>query len=224
MGEKERKIPEYEIYVFDLDGTLLDTLDDLTAAVNAAMREVGTKERTREEVRAYVGNGIKLLVLRALTGGNEDLFVENGVFERAFACFKAYYGAHLAEKTAPYPDVTALLQRLKAAKKRVAVVSNKADFAVKKLCERYFGALVEAAVGEREEDGIRKKPAPDSTIAAIDALGGGNAVYIGDSEVDIATAKNANLSCVSVCWGFKDEAFLRRHGASVCVYSPNEIF
>lgn len=219
-----RKIPEYEIYVFDLDGTLLDTLDDLTGAVNAAMREVGAKERTREEVRSFVGNGIRLLVLRALTGGKEDAFVDNEVFERAFSCFKAYYGAHLAEKTAPYPDVLPLLRRLKESKKKVAVVSNKADFAVKKLCERYFGSLVDVAVGEKEEDGIRKKPAPDSTIAAIDALGGGNAVYIGDSEVDIETAKNAKLPCVSVCWGFKDEAFLLRHGASVCVYAPSEIF
>ncbi|MGN1052285.1 MAG: HAD family hydrolase, partial [Candidatus Scatosoma sp.] len=191
----------YDIYVFDLDGTLLNTLEDLTLSVNAAMRFVGAKERTQEEVRSFVGNGIRLLIERAL--GTET--ADEKAFSNAFSYFKEYYGAHLCDHTAPYAGITQLLTRLKAAGKKTAVVSNKADFAVRELCRRYFGTLIDVAAGENEAAGIRKKPAPDAIFTAIERLGGGAAVYIGDSEVDIQTAQNAALPCISVCWGFKDE-------------------
>lgn len=210
----------YDIYVFDLDGTLLNTLKDLTLSVNAAMRFVGAQERSQEEVRSFVGNGIRLLIERAL--GKRA--AETETFLTAFSHFKEYYGAHMCDHTAPYAGVTELLTRLKAAGKKTAVVSNKADFAVRELCRRYFGALIDAAAGENEEAGIRKKPAPDAVFAAIERLGGGTAVYIGDSEVDILTARNAALPCISVCWGFKDEAFLLSHGAERLVHTPDEIF
>lgn len=211
---------DFDIYVFDLDGTLLNTLEDLYLATNAAMRHVSAAERTKDEVRAFVGNGIKLLITRALGARAAD----EAVFNRAFSYFKEYYGARMFDHTAPYAGVLEMLRRLNAAKKRVAVVSNKADFAVKGLCERYFGKLCGVAIGENEAAGIRKKPAPDSVFAAIEKLGGGKAVYIGDSEVDIETAKNAGLPCISVCWGFKSEEFLIAHGAEKCVHSPEEIF
>lgn len=217
---------EYDTYVFDLDGTLLDTLDDLTAAVNAAMRRVSFAERSKEEVRGFVGNGIRILVLRAMNlYGKEKLGeAEETAFSSAFSYFKRYYAAHLADRTAPYAGILPLLRRLKAAGKKIAVVSNKADFAVKSLCDRYFAGLTDVAVGENEEKGIKKKPSPDAVLYAIETVGGENAVYIGDSEVDVQTAKNANLPCVSVCWGFKDEAFLRENGAIVLVKDPSEIF
>lgn len=210
----------YDIYVFDLDGTLLNTLEDLTLSVNAAMRFVGAKERTQEEVRSFVGNGIRLLIGRAL---GEKAADEN-TFSSAFSYFKKYYGAHLSDHTAPYAGIFELLTRLKAAGKKIAVVSNKADFAVRELCRAYFGALIDAAAGENEAAGIRKKPAPDALFTAIERLGGGTAVYIGDSEVDIQTAQNAALPCISVCWGFKDEAFLLSHGAKRLAHAPDEIF
>lgn len=209
----------YDIYVFDLDGTLLNTLEDLTLSVNAAMRFVGAKERSQEEVRSFVGNGIRLLISRAL--GND---ADEKTFSDAFSYFKEYYGAHLCDHTAPYAGISELLTRLKAAGKKTAVVSNKADFAVRELCRAYFGALIDAAAGENEAAGIRKKPAPDALFTAIERLGGGTAVYIGDSEVDIQTARNAALPCISVCWGFKDEAFLLAHGAERLAHTPDEIF
>lgn len=216
----------YDTYVFDLDGTLLNTLEDLTISVNAAMRFAGHKERTKDEVRSFVGNGIRLLMLRALDmkeSGTESA-AEEEKFQTAFGYFKEHYAKHLSDHTAPYAGVEEMLRRLCAAGKKTAVVSNKADFATKELCRRYFGSLVGVALGENEAAGIRKKPAPDSVFAAIGTLGGKNAVYIGDSEVDIETAKNARLPCISVCWGFKDKDFLAAHGASRIVSDPSEIF
>ena len=211
---------KYDIYVFDLDGTLLNTLEDLTLSVNAAMRFVGANERKKEEVRSFVGNGIARLIERAL--GKRA--AEEEIFSKALSYFKEHYAVHMFDHTAAYAGITELLMRLKAAGKKIAVVSNKADFAVQELCRRYFGALIDAAAGENERAGIRKKPAPDAVFTAIDRLGGGTAVYIGDSEVDILTAKNAALPCISVCWGFKDEEFLLSHGATCLVHTPNEIF
>ena len=158
---------DFDIYVFDLDGTLLNTLEDLYLATNAAMRHVGAAERTKDEVRAFVGNGIKLLITRALG----ERAADEAVFNRAFSYFKEYYGAHMYDHTGTYAGVLEMLRRLNAAKKRVAVVSNKADFAVKGLCARYFGELCGVAIGENEAAGIRKKPAPDSVFAAIERLG-----------------------------------------------------
>lgn len=209
----------YNAVVFDLDGTLLDTLDDLWAAVNAALKKFSLPLRTREEVRGFVGNGIVKLMERAVGQ------VEKEVFDGALAEFKSFYGEHCEDKTKPYEGVIELLTILKANGIRTAVVSNKADFAVKKLAEGYFEGLLEYAVGENEEAGIRKKPAPDSLLAVMQSMGAGTSstVYIGDSEVDIQTAKNAGVDCISVTWGFKDKQFLLDNGATVLVDAPEEI-
>ena len=209
----------YETIVFDLDGTLLDTLDDLWISVNAALEKFHLPKRTREEVRSFVGNGIAKLIERSV--GN----VSKEVFEGVFATFKAHYGAHCEDNTKPYEGITELLQECKRRGIRTAVVSNKADFAVKKLAKSYFGELLQAAVGENEEAGIRKKPAPDALLAVMEKLGATreNTVYVGDSEVDIQTAKNAGVDCISVTWGFKEREFLLQNGATRLVDTPKEI-
>ena len=209
----------YETVVFDLDGTLLDTLDDLWAAVNAALSFYGLKERSKDEVRAFVGNGIAKLMERAI--GMESF----PHFDEALEKFKRYYAAHCKDKTKPYANILELLKTLQARQIKTAVVSNKADFAVKILADEYFGSLLLGAVGENEVAGIRKKPAPDSLLAVMEELGAKKetTVYVGDSEVDIQTANNASLACVSVTWGFKDERFLVENGATILARTPQEI-
>ena len=209
----------YEAVIFDLDGTLLDTLDDLWDSVNAALEKYGLPLRTREEVRWFVGNGIAKLIERA-TGE-----VEKEVYEGVFAEFKRRYAAHCEDKTKPYEGIMSLLARLKAQGIKTAVVSNKADFALKKLAQSYFDGLLLEAVGENEEAGIRKKPAPDSVLAVMQSMGVGtrSTVYIGDSDVDLQTAKNAGVDCIAVTWGFRDRAFLIEHGATVLVDTATEL-
>ena len=209
----------YETIVFDLDGTLLDTLDDLTDATNAALKKFSLPLRTREEVRAFVGNGIAKLIERAI--GVENSALHAAVLDE----FKRYYLAHCADKTAPYEGILPLLQELKARGIQTAVVSNKADFAVKELDKQYFDGLLLAAVGENEAEGIRKKPAPDSLFAVLWDLDADieKTVYVGDSDVDIQTAKNAGVPCICVTWGFRDRAFLEAHGGEVFVDTPAEI-
>lgn len=199
----------YRAVIFDLDGTLLDTLDDLCDAVNVALSAHGYPARTREEVRAFVGNGVRLLIARALPGGESD-----SRFEEVFATFLSYYAAHDRQKTAPYPGLVALLTSLQERGVHVAVVSNKFDAAVRELCAHYFGGLVEVAVGE--SPAVPKKPAPDTVLRAMQLLGvpAETCVYVGDSDVDIETAKNAGIPCISVLWGFRDRAFLAAHGAA----------
>lgn len=208
----------YEVIIFDLDGTLLDTLDDLHASVNAALAAFSYPLRTREEVRGFVGNGIAKLIERALGGKTQD-------FEAVLDAFKTHYGAHCTDKTQAYAGIDSLLQALKDRGIKAAVVSNKADFAVQKLAKEYFGDLLCTSVGEDEAHGIRKKPAPDSLLKVLERLGVAkeNAVYVGDSEVDIQTAANAGVDCISVTWGFKDREFLIENGASVLIDTPDEI-
>ena len=205
--------------LFDLDGTLLDTLEDLADAVNYALARHGYPQRSLEEVRRFVGNGIVKLMERA-TGK-----IEKEVFDGALAEFKRYYGEHCEDKTKPYEGIIELLKALQAKGTQTAVVSNKADFAVKKLAKGYFEGLLAYAVGENEEAGIRKKPAPDSLLAVMESMGAGtdSTVYIGDSEVDIQTAKNAGVKCISVTWGFKDRGFLIENGATLLADTPKEI-
>ena len=209
----------YETVIFDLDGTLLDTLDDLWASVNAALEKFALPLRTREEVRAFIGNGIVKLMQRA------SGLKEGKTFEGVLSEFKRHYGAHCEDKTKPYEGIIAMLESLQAKGIQTAVVSNKADFAVKKLAEGYFHGLLQEAVGENEECGIRKKPAPDSLLAVMERLGAGtrSTVYVGGSEVDIQTAKNAGVDCISVTWGFKDRDFLIENGATVLVDSVEEL-
>ena len=209
----------YKTVVFDLDGTLLDTLQDLHASVNAALTAYGLQTRSLGEVQSFVGNGIAKLIERAI--GVSDY----PDFEKVLSTFKTHYAVHCKDKTKPYDGVLELLKNLQAAGVKTAVVSNKADFAVKLLAEEYFGGLLLDAVGENEACGVRKKPAPDSLFAVMQKLNApkNEVVYVGDSEVDIQTAHNAGVDCISVTWGFKDKSFLLANGASVLVDRPSEI-
>ena len=208
----------YEVIIFDLDGTLLDTLADLHASVNYALEKFSFPKRSQEEVRSFVGNGIAMLVKRAI-GKPTPLF------EEVLQAFKTHYATHCADKTQPYQGILPLLEKLKGQGVKTAVVSNKADFAVKKLAQEYFGGLLLEAVGEDEENGIRKKPAPDSLLSVMQKLGADQekTVYVGDSEVDIQTAQNAGVDCISVAWGFKDKDFLIKNGAGILIDTPDEI-
>lgn len=207
----------YKMIVFDLDGTLLDTLGDLTNAVNAALKALGYPLRKKEEVRTFVGNGAAKLLERA-SG-------EQGEAKRELLeYFKKYYGEHCKDETKPYDGILSLLNSLTEQGKTLAVVSNKPDYAVKTLTEEYFSGYMQAAIGENEPT-VRKKPAPDSLLAVMDSAGVNReeTLYVGDSEVDIQTAKNAGVRCVSVCWGFKDEDFLRENGATDLIFEPLQL-
>jgi len=237
------------ILIFDLDGTLLDTLDDLAASTNHALRTFGMPEHSRDDVRRFVGNGVRVLMERAVPGG-----ASNPQFEEVLAEFKSYYLQHGLEHTRPYPGIMETLAELKRRGCRIAVVSNKFFKATQELCQHFFPGLVEVAIGERED--IRRKPAPDTVLEALRLLGerdekgimpaGGknetgvmqaesknetgimptgehDAYYIGDSDVDIETARNSGLPCISVLWGFRDRDFLMAHGASRLVSAPAEL-
>lgn len=208
----------FSTYIFDLDGTLLSTLDDLAASCNYALKVNGMPEHTTEDVRKFVGNGVKKLMERAIPNGQD-----NPAFDKTYAEFRKHYMKHNLDTTKPYDGVMDLLLALKERNKKVAVVSNKFYAATQDLCRHFFGDLVQVAIGERE--GIRKKPAPDTVIEAMRQLGvtKEGAVYIGDSDVDIETAKNSNISCISVLWGFRDKDFLVEHGATCFVERPMDI-
>lgn len=212
------EMKEYSTYVFDLDGTLLSTLGDHAASTNYALRLNGMPERTEDEVRRFVGNGVRALIERAVPGCGS-----NPRFDSVLADFKRHYMEHSLDTTQPYPGVVEMLAGLRERGKRVAVVSNKFYAATQNLCSHFFGPLVEVAIGER--DGIRTKPAPDTVIEALKQLGVGRvgAVYIGDSDVDVATARNSGLPCISVLWGFRDKDFLLEHGAVAFISEPSEL-
>lgn len=199
---------KYDAVIFDLDGTLLDTLADLTSSVNAVMGRYGVGRYTSDQVQSFVGNGIRRLICRVLPGGER-----HPRFQQVYEDFRQYYGIHCMDETEPYPGIISLLDSLKKAGIRTAIVSNKADFAVKKLSQVYFGSLIGIAIGERE--GIRKKPAPDTVNQALAELGvdRSRAVYIGDSDVDLETGKNAGMDVILVSWGFRSREFLLEHGA-----------
>ncbi len=209
---------KYKTYIFDLDGTLLSTLADLAASTNYALRTHHMPERSIDEVRRFVGNGVKKLMERAIPDG-----LNNPLFEETFATFRQHYMQHNLDTTQPYPGIMQLLEQLKAEGKNIAVVSNKFYAATRELCRHFFGDLVPVAIGERED--IRKKPAPDTVIEALRELGVDKegAVYIGDSDVDIMTAKNSGIPCVSVLWGFRDKEFLLEHGATTLISQPEEM-
>ena len=210
----------YQTYIFDLDGTLLDTLGDLAASVNYAMRMHGMPEHSVDEVRLFVGNGVRRLMERAVSGG-----AAHPAFEAAFATFRRHYMEHSLDTTRPYEGIPELLQELKRRGRHTAVVSNKFDAATKELCRHFFPDTIDVAVGEHEAEGIRKKPAPDTVLQALSQLGVGQegAVYVGDSDVDIQTARNSGLPCISVLWGFRNREFLLAHGAETFVSQPSEL-
>ena len=209
----------YKLAVFDMDGTILDTLEDLKDSTNFALEKCGYPTRSYDEVRRFVGNGIRKLIERAVP---EGLTVEQ--IDRVHEVFTEHYKVHCADKTKAYDGIKPLLEKLRASGVKTAVVSNKADYGVQELCKEYFDGLFDYAVGERE--GIRRKPAPDAVNEALRVLGidRSEAVYIGDSDVDFETAKNAELPCISVLWGFRDEEFLREKGATLFVRDPAEIY
>ena len=216
MADTKHRI--YNAVIFDLDGTLLDTLEDLYRATTRALTRHGMPTRTREEVRMFVGNGVEMLIRRAVPPTADEAAIT-----AVLADFKGIYADLWAEHTAPYRGITRLLEALREEGIHVAVVSNKFDEATKQLCKTFFGELVEVSVGER--GGIRKKPAPDTVFEALRALGTSpdTAVYVGDSDVDIQTALAAKMPCISVTWGLRDEKFLVEKGATQLAHSPDEL-
>ena len=209
---------DFDTYIFDLDGTLLSSLDDLAASTNYALRWAGMPERTTEEVRMFVGNGVKLLMERAIPDGQQ-----NPRFEEVYAKFREHYLKHNLDRTRPYEGVIGMLRELKRRGKKLAIVSNKFYAATQELVRHFFADTIEVAIGEREN--IRKKPAPDTVLEALRQLGAPKegAVYVGDSDVDVMTAKNSGLPCISVLWGFRDKEFLIKYGATLFVEKPQEI-
>lgn len=208
----------YKVAIFDLDGTILDTLLDLKISLNYALASKNMPERSLDEVRMFVGNGIRNLILCA----TPEKTTENTIDE-LYDIFSAHYKIHCADNTAPYDGIVCMLKEIRDSGVKTAVVSNKADFAVKELCERYFPDLFDSVVGERA--GILRKPAPDSVNEVFRLLGAraSEAVYIGDSDVDIETAKNAGCDMIAVDWGFRDRSVLTKHGAEIIVSSTEEL-
>lgn len=207
--------------IFDLDGTLLNTLDDLADSTNYALSRFGYPTRTIEEVRQFVGNGVAKLIERAIPEGKN-----NPNFEKCLSIFKENYAQNMYNKTAPYNGIIEMLSNLKSKGIKIAVVSNKFDLAVKELCKKYFEGFIDFAAGENEAQGIKKKPAPDTILSVLNEFNFApeDAVYVGDSDVDIMTAKNSKMPCISVTWGFRDEKFLLENGATILINAPSEIY
>lgn len=204
-----------KLVIFDLDGTLLNTLEDLCSSTNFALRSENLPGRSLDEVRRFVGNGIRKLIERAVPEGTDAELTD-----RVFSAFKTHYTANCEVKTAPYEGIRELLQSLKSRGVLLGVVSNKADEPVKKLIAHYFPDVFDSVVGERE--GVRKKPAPDSVLETVRALGCciSDTVYVGDSDVDRHTAQNAGCDCVLVSWGFRERALLESFGVPVADSAP----
>ena len=210
----------YSTYIFDLDGTLLDTLGDLAASVNFALRTHEMPEHSIDDVRRFVGNGVRRLMERAVPEG-----ADNPQFEAVFAAFREYYIHHSLDTTRPYEGIPETLAALRERGCRLAVVSNKMRKATEELCRYFFPDTIEVAIGEDEAAGIHKKPAPDTVFEALRQLGveKENTVYVGDSDVDIETANNVGIPCISVLWGFRDKDFLLQYGAKTFISAPFEL-
>jgi len=204
--------------LFDLDGTLLNTLEDIADGVNHALRKMNYPERTLDEVRQFVGNGVAMLIKRAVPEGTSEELINT-----CLQYNKEYYSTHVNEKTRPYEGIMTLLKELKDKGYKVGVVSNKYDSAVKDLCHLYFSDYVTVAVGNRT--GVPTKPAPDCVYSAVQELGStlGNTVFVGDSDVDVHTAHNAGIPCIGVAWGFRGRAFLESAGADIVIDNPTEL-
>ncbi len=204
--------------IFDLDGTLLNTLGDLQASVNFALNKNGLPPRSEGEVCSFIGNGIRLLIERSVPENTPDY-----VTDSCFSDFKEHYKSNNAVLTKPYDGISEMLAELSGKGIKLAVVSNKADFAVQSLVKRYFGDVFHCAVGERE--GINRKPAPDTVLEVMRILNVNNTevLYVGDSDVDIKTAENAGIPAVSVAWGFRNKAFLQSFKPNYIIDCPEEI-
>ncbi|MGP1487560.1 MAG: HAD family hydrolase [Peptoanaerobacter stomatis] len=208
----------YDTFIFDLDGTLLDTIGDLTNAVNYALKNYDYPQKTIPQIKSYVGDGIPKLIERAIPQG-----LENKNYNDVLKLFSDYYNSHLTDCTHIYDDIITVFEKLKEKNCKIAIVSNKSDKYVKILSEYFFKNYVDIAIGESEN--IRKKPSSDMANYALSKLSKttDTSVYIGDSEVDILTAKNSSLPCISVSWGFRSKEFLEKNGANIIIDSPLEI-
>lgn len=209
----------YKAIIFDLDGTLLDTLADLAEGTNYALRVNGFPERTIDEIRQFVGNGARKLIERAVPDGQIE-----AALEKVRQDFDIYYKVHCKDHTGPYPGIMEMLQELVQQGYSLGVVSNKPDFAVQELIPEYFPGIFASVSGERQ--GVAKKPAPDLIWEAMKNLqaDSSNAVYVGDSEVDLEAAANAGIPCISVAWGFKGRRFLEEQHAGTIIEVPAEVF
>ena len=195
--------------LFDLDGTLLNTLDDLMDAVNHTMEVFGYPRHSREEVRRFLGNGARQLLQLSVPQGRD--------WQEPLAAFQSYYREHCQIKTAPYPGIMEALYALK--KYPIAIVSNKPDAAVKKLCAQYFPGIY----AQGEHPGCPRKPSPDMVRIAMEHIGVDRCIYVGDSEVDVLTAHNAAVPCLSVLWGFRDRAEIQAAGESRFCETPAQM-
>lgn len=209
---------KYKLALFDMDGTILDTLEDLTDATNVMMEKYGYPTHSIDAVRTFVGNGLRKLVERALPAGTDDAKIDTVLGD-----FKVYYADHCADKTHPYDGVREMIARLREKGIITAVVSNKVDEGVQELVREYFPGLFDLAVGERPN--VKPKPAPDMVFAALETLGIDicDAVFIGDSDVDLKTAQNAGIDGIFVDWGFRTPEVLRSLGAKIVVSTPEEV-
>ena len=209
---------KYDLIIFDMDGTILNTLEDLKNSLNYVLQQAGYQTRTLEEVRTFVGNGIRKTIERALPSD-----IEEEKIDELFSLFMDYYAIHNTDNTKPYTGVIDLLKELKHLGYKTAVVSNKQDSAVKSLCKKFFTGLFDVEIGEKEN--IAKKPDPDEVNEVLKILNidRTKSIYIGDSEVDIQTAQNSKMKSIIVDWGFRDRKFLYEHGAEVIVSNPSEI-
>lgn len=207
-----------KMVIFDLDGTLLDTLDDLCNSVNYSLRTNNFPERSLAEVRTFVGNGIRLLIERSVPEGTSKELID-----KTFECFKTYYAVHCNDKTKTYPGVMDMLKELKKNGYKIAVLSNKAQYAVTKLCDIYFNNLLDEAVGAREN--VAKKPSPDALYicAENNNINLNNVIYVGDSDVDVATANNAGVKGIAVTWGFRSRELLIKCGAENLADNTDEL-
>lgn len=209
---------KYKAVIFDMDGTILNTLEDLKNATNYSLRQFGMPERSLEEVRMFVGNGIRKLVERAVPAGTQKEKID-----QILDVFLEYYEIHSADNTSPYPGILELVEKLKKSGIKTAVSTNKADVPAQELGREYFNGIFDLIVGQ--QDGLKVKPAPDSVnkILSILDIQKKDAIYIGDSDVDVQTAKNSGLDFIGVSWGFRGREFLEKNGAKNIVDNANEI-
>lgn len=206
--------------IFDLDGTLLNTLDDLTDSTNYMLKQFNYPIKTKEQIKSYIGNGVNELIKKAVPNNTDNIHLNNCI-----KIFKENYAQNMYNKTAPYKDIKELLISLKAKNYNIAVASNKFDMAVQDLCKRYFNKLIDYCAGENESHGIKKKPSPDIIHKIMNYFNGTNndTIFVGDSEVDIQTAKNSQIKCINVSWGYKDKDFLIASGANIIIDNPLEL-
>ena len=208
----------YKAVLFDMDGTVLDTLDDLADSVNRSLREFGLPEVSRFQVGQSLGNGAKYLIRHCLPEGSDE-----ALCEQVLSFYKPWYDAHCLIKTKPYDGILQLMETLRADGVSQAIISNKPDSAVQELAEAFFPGLMDVVIGE--SPAVKRKPSPDTVLAAASQMGlmASDCVYIGDTEVDLETARNAGMDCIPVSWGFRTEEQLLAAGAEEIIRSPEEL-